>query len=101
MNEFELRNVCPDDFISQAKGLKLVKERKRQEKHRINLYRSLVPVVKAEIKFEARKHVVQTKRQKLSDQIQRGYDIAEKWKDETDDDDVFDKFVDDNKDQEE
>ena len=34
---FELRNVSPDDFINQAKGLKLVKQRKRQEKRAINM----------------------------------------------------------------
>jgi len=33
--EFYLSNTSPDDCINQAKGLKLAKERKRQEKANI------------------------------------------------------------------
>ena len=75
IKEFILRNVSPDNLINQAKGLKLVKERKRQEKEQANF-----------IKFSHTESFLapnrQTKRQKVSDQIQRGYDIVEKWKDE-------------------
>ena len=69
IRDFELRNVSPDDYINQAKGLKLVKERKRQEQKQINTARFA--------------QVTRTKTSKLNkDMIKRGYNIAEKWKDE-------------------
>ncbi len=91
MNRFELRNVSPDDFINQAKGLKLVKQRKRQEKMRINLGNPKLPPLRnaiAEIKYEAKTaapdelvHKVKMHSfTKISDQIQCGFDIATKWK---------------------
>jgi len=74
IREFELRNVDADDLINQAKGLKLVKERKRQEKHMINY-----------IKHIAWRRIYKRHdgcHQTISDQIQRGFDIATKWRNE-------------------
>lgn len=69
IREFELRNVSPDDFINQAKGLKLVKERKRQEKKLLNISRFA--------------QAIQTKISKVNtDFIQRGFNLATKWKKE-------------------
>ena len=79
IREFDLRNVSPDDFINQAKGLKLVKQRKRQEKKYSN--ESKFPI-KIKITREMKGLDTRTKRQKVSDQIQRGFDIATKWKED-------------------
>ena len=76
--EFELRNVNPDNFINQAKGLKLVKQRKRGERLVLNIDKYMNRQVKLKLKDADRP----TKRQKVSDQIQRGFDIVEKWNDE-------------------
>lgn len=37
IGKFILRNVEADDLINQAKGLRAIKERKRTEKHLLNL----------------------------------------------------------------
>ena len=73
IREFELRNVSPDDFINQAKGLKLVKQRKRQEKKCSN-----------ELKFESRTKRIHFNMPIIhkTPQIQRGFDIATKWRNE-------------------
>ena len=67
--EFYLSNTSPDDCINQAKGLRLVKERKHQERKQMNIARFA--------------QITRTKISKVNkDMIQRGYAIAEKWKDE-------------------
>jgi predicted patatin/cPLA2 family phospholipase len=77
MSKFILRNVEADDLINQTKGLRAVKQRKRQEKHDLNMwnprisqwlknFRTIVETVKQGNK----------KRQKVSNQIQRGFDIV-------------------------
>jgi hypothetical protein len=73
IREFELRNVKADDFINQAKGLRLVKKRKRQEKKLLN-----------KSKFKSRTKRIHFNMPIIhkTPQIQRGFDITEKWKDE-------------------
>lgn len=76
IREFILRNVEADDLINQAKGLRAVKQRKRGERLMLNVDKYMNQQVKLKLKDADRP----TKRQKLSDQIQRGFDIATKWK---------------------
>lgn len=82
IREFELRNVSPDDFINQAKGLKLVKERKRQEKHTLNMWNPRINQWLKDFRTNCETLKHGNKRQKVSDQIQRGFDIATKWRNE-------------------
>ena len=76
VKEFVPKNVEADNFINQTKGLKLVKQRKRGEKLMLNVSKHMNQQVKLKLKNADRP----TKRQKLSDQIQHGFDIATKWK---------------------
>lgn len=76
--EYIPKNVEADDLINQAKGLRAVKERKREERIRLNLYKHLGQRMNRLFKSTDKP----TKRQKVSDQIQRGFDIATKWRNE-------------------
>lgn len=78
VKEYTPKNVEADDFINQAKGLRAVKQRKRHEKMVTNVDKFMNRDVKLKLKDADRP----TKRQKVSDQIQRGFGIAEKWKNE-------------------
>ena len=82
IRDFELRNVSPDDYINQAKGLKLVKERQRHEKHFLNFGNPRISqwVKDANNEQKVLKHIDHS--QKVSDQIQRGFNIATKWRNE-------------------
>lgn len=84
IRDFELRNVSPDDFINQAKELRLVKQRKRGKRLMVNIDKYINRQVKLKLKDANRP----TKRQKVSDQIHRGFDIARKWKDEAKEEDT-------------
>ena len=56
-------------FVRQAAGLRAVKQRKRNEKRAMN-----------KIVHAPRKAKKAMKKMGISDKIQRGYNIAEKWK---------------------
>jgi hypothetical protein len=78
VKEYIPKNVEADDLINQAKGLRAVKERKREERIRLNLHKHLSRRMNLLLKDTNRP----TKRQKVSDQIQRGFNIATKWRNE-------------------
>ena len=77
IREFILRNVDADDLINQAKGLRAVKQRKRGERLMLNVDKYMNRQVKLKLKDADRP----TRRQKVSDQIQRGIDLVKEWKD--------------------
>lgn len=89
-----------DEIISRIpqveKALQEIKLRKRLEKAALNYFNPRFPPTrnaKAEIKFEAKnaapdKLIHELKMHpftKITNQIQRGFDIADKWKDEEED----------------
>lgn len=74
-----LLHVSHDAFINQHKGLKSAKLYKRFETMTLNTHKFMEQQIKLKLK-DADKP---TKRQKVTQQIQRGYDIARKWKDES------------------
>ena len=61
-------------FVRQRAGLRAVKERKRKEKHAMN-----------KMLHASRKAKKAMKKMGISDQIQRGRDIAKRWQDEQQD----------------
>jgi len=82
IREFNLRNVDADDFINQAKGLRAVRERKRFEKHFLNFNNPKISQWVKDANNEQKELKHTNKRQKVSDQIKRGFDIVKKWKNE-------------------
>ena len=64
------------DKGKQVKGLKAIKQRKRGEKLMLNISKWCNQQIKLKLKDADRP----TKRQRLSNQIQRGFDIAKGWK---------------------
>ena len=62
----------------QGQGTKAIKQRKRGEKLMLNLDKWANQQIKLKLKDADRP----TKRQKLSDQIQHGFDIATIWRNE-------------------
>jgi len=69
---------CHIDKQRQVNGERAIRQRKREERLMVNLNKWSNQQIKLKLKDADRP----TKRQKLSDQIQRGFDIAEKWQNE-------------------
>jgi len=78
------------DKMRQVNGERVIRQRKRQEKRLLNKSKfahvqplsPLGEIVKRSEKRLDKIIGLYGKKQKVSDQIQRGFDIAEKWKDE-------------------
>lgn len=72
-----------------VKVLKEIRDRKRLEKHFLNFNNPKIGQLTKEHSVKQQRNDAQkprkTKAQKLSEQIQRGFDIAEKWRKEQND----------------
>ena len=60
-------------FVRQKKGLKAVRQRKRRERHALN-----------KLLHAPRKAKKAMKKQGMTDNVQRGFDTAKRWKDKKD-----------------
>lgn len=75
----DYREVLNPERMTRIKTVEISRKlRKRQEKMTINISRFTNQQVKLKLKDADRP----TKRQKVSQQIQRGFDIAKKWSEE-------------------
>ena len=69
---------CYIDKQMQVNGERAIRQRKRGERLMLNINKYMNQGIKLKLKGADRP----TKRQKVSDQIQRGYNIVEKWNNE-------------------